>query len=254
MKNAGKYILATLAAVMVLVFVPVILFHFPMGSLAFGWWRFLQRNMSGLSLNGSVLVTGLVCSVAIILLGHWLCSVLFRQIQQSRVQSGTTRAWPLRWTICLYAFFWVLFLVAFGSAGVYRHASWLRSSGEPWYKARRGRYNTYLELKQADLQIRVIMSDYSNINEVKKEYGSTPSQMHQRGLINDWFDVLFYGDASNNVAAYVIIPRIPQKASNEIFAVWDRGSLGSSDTEGDLFHPMSELQQTIDKLDLKYKK
>ena len=85
--------------------------------LPFGWWEFLRRNVPQMTWNWGLIVTGIFCSVVIILLAHGLLGFLCRQIQASLRPERPLRPWLWRWTLGLYAAVWLLFMIAFGAAG-----------------------------------------------------------------------------------------------------------------------------------------
>lgn len=219
----------------------------PLGGLVtclpLGWWHFLQRNVSRIGLNWGLIATGLICSLLVVVVGNWLLRALFSQIRRASHAGQPPRQWRWRWTICLYCGIWLLFAIAFGAAGVLRHTTWLIESGQPWYQKR---VNSYVELRMVDglLQL-LLLENHQDLELTRKAFGSQMSYRRSQDLMADEFNVIFYGNKSNQVAAYLIIPRTPRLVA--------RGKFGASlpGTNG-LVRPISELQPTIAELDASY--
>jgi hypothetical protein len=116
---------------------PVTNLGLAMATLPLGWLRFLERNIPKATLNWSMIVTGVLFSIGVMILGHGIFRGIFAQIQTQARPGGAAKQWPWRWTLSLYLSMWLLFLVAFGAAGVYRHATWLVAYQEPWVQINR---------------------------------------------------------------------------------------------------------------------
>jgi len=151
--------------------------------------------------------------------------------------------WRWRWTIGLYAAVWLLFVIAIGATGVFRHATWLMDYPQPWYQER---LSSYSEIRMIDVELEeLLLENNQDVLSTRKGFLSKRSNRHQQTLMADEFDVIFYVDRRNKVAAYVIIPRSPQFVANGKFGV----SIPGSD---DWVRPISELQRTLADLDTTY--
>ena len=210
--------------------------------LPFGWWHFIRQNLSQLTWNWDLIATGLLCSVLAIAIGHWLLRALFGRIQRVSRTTPPTRRWRWRWTICLYAGLWLLFVIAFGAGGVLRHMTWLIHYQEPWYRERMG---SYIQVLRMDGEVQeLLMENNSEFERTRRAFFlMSPERRHRIGY--EEFDVIFYPDVSNNVCAYVMIPRDAQQSARKFFGTWVSG-------ESDMIKPIAELPQTISQLDAAY--
>jgi hypothetical protein len=211
----------------------------------FGWWAFLRRNLPQLTWSWSLVLTGVVCSAAVMLIGHRLLQALIAPAgqRQSGSPSGPTRRWRWRWTASLYVALWLLFAIAFGATGVLRHTTWLMAYDGPWYQER---LYPQRELRFADFQLReVLMENNGDLDATRRAFPAKRQYRARRALLSEEFDALFYGDGSNHVTAYLIIPRNPELLVKGKFA------LSTPDGEHSL-KPLSELPQTIAELDAAY--
>jgi hypothetical protein len=211
--------------------------------LPMGWWHFLQRNTPLMSWNWGLIATGLICSVLVVAVGNGLLRALFAQLQQSRHSNQPLRHWPWRWTVCGYILVWLLFAIAFGATGVLRHTTWLMSYRQPWFQES---MHPYSSLKMADLDIRTLVLDTGgDLQATRKAFYSHPSYRRRQTLMVDEFDVIFYGDTSNKVAAYLMVPRRPQPESTGRFGASIPGAK-------ELIRPISDLGTTIAELEAAY--
>lgn len=193
-----------------------------------------------MSVNWSLVITGLICSVVAIGIGHVLLRTFIGHIRNAS-SPVPPRRWPWRWTLCAYFAIWLLFTVAFGAAGVLRHTTWLMEIREPWHKAR---FNVYLELRMMDNSVQELLLD--NADELwatRKGYAGLTS--YRRELVAENFNVIFYGDTNSQVVAYVIIPRNAKLHPKSLF-------LASTPEERLGIKPQTELQETLKTLDARY--
>lgn len=179
--------------------------------LPLGWWHFLQRNLPQLTCNWNLIATGIICSALLVVVGNWLVGALFRQIQQSVCPDQPVKLWRWRWTIGMYAAVWLLFAIAFGATGVFRHTTWLMDYHQPWYQER---INSYIEIRMIDSMLQeLLLENNRDIQATRKSFLSEKSYRRRQTLVADEFEVVFYADQSNKVAAYVIVPRNLQLAA-----------------------------------------
>jgi hypothetical protein len=135
---------------------------------------------------------------------------------------------------------WLLFAIAFGAAGVLRHTTWLMEYRQPWY-----RMNFFFELRMVDgLVQQLAVENEQDLESTRKALLREKSARGQT-LVADEFNVIFYGDRSNKVAAYLIVPREPQLLSKGHFGAFVPGS-------NEHIRPSSELRQTIAELEMSY--
>lgn len=114
---------------------------------------------------------------------------------------------------------------------------------QPWYQER---LSSYSEIRMIDVELEeLLLENNQDVLSTRKGFLSKRSNRHQQTLMADEFDVIFYVDRRNKVAAYVIIPRSPQFVANGKFGV----SIPGSD---DWVRPISELQRTLADLDTTY--
>lgn len=218
----------------------------PLGALLtelpFGWWHFLARNLPQLSLNWGLLSTGLICSALIVLLGNGLLRALYRQWHPATPTGASSRQWPWRWTFCIYTGLWLLFAVAFGAAGLFRHTTWLMADDQRWYEPR---LRAYYDLRSADRLVQLAQVDNLDLEATRKAIAGETWYQNPKHLMVDEFNVLLYGDQSNQVVAYVIIPRHPRLMKPAMFGVsWPDTNL--------VLRPLPELSQAIAELDARF--
>jgi hypothetical protein len=211
--------------------------------LPMGWWHFLKHNLPQITVNWPLIATGVLCSALVLVLGHYLLRALSRQLQQLSHPTQAARQWCWRWTVCSYFGVWMVFIIAFGAAGVLRHTTWLLQYPGPWYERR---INLYSEMRVVDGTLQMLlMENNSNLESTLKAFNNEqPYRASQTPLFED-FNVIFYSDRSNQVAAYVIIPRTPRFLAKGRFGV-------STPATNDLFRPISELKKTMADLDAAY--
>lgn len=240
-----------LGFILLVILLPIMASPSPPGDvleyLPLGWWHFLRRNVSQITWNWSLIVTGIICSVVVVVLGNWLFQNLSNQIQQALHPGQPPQRWRWRWTICLYAGLWLLFAIAFGASGLLRHTTWLLNNREPWYQRRS---NAYAELRSLDVDIRTMALDNDDdLAATRKAFYTQLSYRRRATSLSEEFDVIFYGDRSNKVAAYLMVPRNPELVARGKFCV---SIPNGTNLVSDLIRPISELQKTIAELELKY--
>jgi hypothetical protein len=210
--------------------------------LPFGWWHFIKRNIPQISFNWGLVSTGVICSVLALVLGNWILSALYEQIQTPSLPGKPARKWRWKWTISLYASIWILFLIAFGAAGVSQHATWLLNNNQSWYERRRSSY----ELVFAKQTIKYLLMDNDqDLARTRKAVFAESKSFGGQIPFCEAFNVIFYGNSNHTVAAYLVIPRDPELIAKGEFAVF-----GPDDR--DLIQPLSQLQQTLSELDAEY--
>jgi len=233
---------------LLLFLLPVAATPTPLGAvlthLPLGWWAFLRRNLPQMTWNGNLIATGILCSAGVIVIGNWLLAALFKQIQQARHPEQTARPWRWRWTMGFYVAVWLLFAMAMGATGVFRHTTWLRADDQPWFQER---VNASLEMREVAVDLRILQDDNPGIEATRKAFLHEPPVGRQlQKLLAEEFNVLFYAGQSNQVAAFIIIPRIPQLQAKGKFAVSLPGTGEFQE------RPLAELPQTIADMDAKY--
>jgi hypothetical protein len=220
----------------------------PMGAmltyLPVGWWLFLKRNIPQIGVNWGLIITGVICSSLVLVLGNWLLSFLYEQLQVRSRPGDPARKWRWRWSAGLYAALWLLFLIAFGATGLFRHTAWLLSYKQPWYE-RTG--FDYEQLFEANLTMLHLVDDNKEDFEMtRKAVLEESTYWSVRNPISEDYNVILYGDASNKVSTYLIIPRHPKSLATAEFGV-----TGLPDG-GRLFKPLSDLPQLLSNMDAKY--
>ena len=206
--------------------------------LPLGWLHFLERNWPEITWNWNLITTGVFCSAGIVMLGHWLCASLLKHIHTWHAASAH-RTWRWRWTLAGYVALWLLFAIAFGAAGVFRHVTWLMNYDRPWYEEKPHYFDADIVSRQ--LELLAVENDW-NLEPTRKALLQQRSIRHgQLSLVED-FEVLFYGDLSNHVTAWVVVPRNYPARMKKSFSV------RISDMESPL-KPIAELSQTLSNLD-----
>jgi len=211
--------------------------------LPVGWWRFLKRNVPQLTYDWGLIGTGIICSILVFLVGHWLMAALFGQFQKRSDAAKPPRQWRWSWTFGLYATVWILFLIAFGASGALRHTTWLLKVDQPWYEER---LNYYTEFRMAEGMVeQLLLENDGDLERLRRAIVSEEAYRRSRNPLCEDFDFILYADGSNKVAAYLIIPRNPKLLAKGNFAV------SSSDTS-EFIRPLSQLQDTLTKMEKQY--
>ena len=211
--------------------------------LPIGWWLFLKRNIPQISFNWGLIMTGVICSTLVLVLGNCFLSALYAQIQPGPQPGEPLRKWRWRWSVGLYASIWLLFLIAFGATGVLRHASWLLSYNQPWYEIRG---LSYRQLSGADSAVgQIVIDNDQDFEKTRQSILAVSTSWGSANPLCEDYNIILYGDSSNEVATYLIIPRKAESLAQGEFAV--------TVPEGSrLFKPISELPKLLVELDAKY--
>jgi hypothetical protein len=176
----------------------------------FGWFRFLGRTLPHITVNWSGIGMVILCSLpALFLLQRflsWLCVTLASNAEQRL-------AWRWRWTLALYAFFWILFGIVLGASGVMRQTTWLIQFTEPLYKPR---INGYLELRAAAGAAQMALLDSSN--DVQQAQKLLTSFRPDGAGAWDHHEFVFLTNATGRIDV-VIIPRDPEVQSKAGFVL-----------------------------------
>ncbi len=206
-----------------------------------GWWRFLHRNIPSVTVNWTLIITGVLCSLVILVMGHLLLRFLSRHFQS--LHSERVRPWPWRRTLSLYCVMWLLFTIAFGAAGVFRHSSWLAAYDGPWHQVRRYEYS---ELQQASLVMQMLLQEHNNDPiEIRKALLTNKTDDPRRVVFWEEYNVMLY-EKNGEISAFVIAPReIPNRRPPSRFAVYE------SAVEQEI-KPWIQLEATIAALDAKF--
>src|SRR5262249_147406 len=138
---------------------------------------------------------------------------------------------------------WLLFTIAFGSAGVLRHATWLVQDPQPWYQIHT---TPHLELRMAEGILQILLVEHDqDLESTRKALAAQTCYRHAQTLLTEEFNFIFYSDKSNRVVTYLIVPRNPRSLAKGEFQA-------SSPGASELPRPISELHQTLAELDTTY--
>ncbi|SIO58083.1 prepilin-type processing-associated H-X9-DG domain-containing protein [Singulisphaera sp. GP187] len=99
-------------------------------SLAFGWLLFLKRSPE-VQINGSGILSGVVCLTLFAVGLHHFLRWLHGQIQQGQGGDPPTSPWKWSWTTSLVAIIVLMFVAGLTSVGVAHQTGWLLTSSEP---------------------------------------------------------------------------------------------------------------------------
>jgi hypothetical protein len=127
--------------------------------------------------------------------------------------SSPTAQWPWRWTISLYAFFWILFAVVMGASGAARQTSWLLQFKEPIYKPRE-----YAGLRIASSELEAVLLEGKGDLRKAQSYLAAS----RRAGFGSWdqYQYVFLTDSSNRVETALIIPRDPEAQRKRSSLCW----------------------------------
>src|SRR5262249_15113889 len=204
-----------------------------------GWWHFLTRNVPQLTWNWNLIISGLVYSALGVVLSTWVLRWLIESFPRSRLAGVRPRYWPWRWSLSLYATIWLLLTIAFGAGGLFRHLTWIKQDRQPWYDEKTG---SMIDLRRTEMTIRQLMLENDFDLELTRKAARCQRYYRVSGpLVSEKFEVIFYGDASNKVSAYVIVARNKQLRSNTHFIAYT--------AEHEEMRPISELKATLNRLD-----
>ena len=97
-----------------------------------------------------------------------------------------------------------------------------------------------------DLLLQQLLLDTDqDLESTRKAFAAESSYWQSKSLLAEQFDVIFYGDDSDRIAGYLIIPRQPELAGTGHFAA-------SMDGKSAGIRSISELQQTLAELNVLY--
>ena len=213
-------------------------------TLPLGWFYFLQRNVREVTVNVNLIVTGVLCSLFLILVGHLLLKAMFRQLSGQNWDGQTSCFWHFRWTIFFYLGLWLLFAICIATSGLDRQITWWYEDKEPWFEQRTG---SGLEMSLADFEIDQLISDTDGDLAALESSLHTQANFYRRGLIPEDYDILLFGDKSNKVTCYVIVPRKQPTGGRGTCLIVHCGEQRSR-----TYKPLSELREAVTGLDSEY--
>ena len=184
--------------------------------LPFGWLKFLNRTLPDATINWGGVGMVVLCSGIMVLALQWFLNWLYPAL------STQAARWPWRWTISLYAFFWILFGIVMGASGAMRHAVWLSQITEPIYKVRE---NTYVALRMASSEMESILMDTQG--DIHAAQALLAASRGQGVGAWDRHQFVLIGDSSNRFVKALVIPREPEAQRKVGFV-----TLGASSPSG----------------------
>ena len=190
--------------------------HWVLWEVLTGWWRFLGRNWPQVTVNWTLIATGLACSVALLFLAHRLFAWLYRQARGGR-EGAPASGWRWGWSLSIYGGVWLLFAIVFGASGIYRHTNWLWRYPESWHQVRS---HPMADLKEAVVNTMMLIQDHSEKADLCRKAFLASTNWPGRKPGWEKYNVIFYEDKTGKVAAFVIAPRQwPDQKSPAQFAV-----------------------------------
>jgi hypothetical protein len=240
MKRTVKWTAISLGSLFLL----LLLAGTPLGSiltaLTLGWYSVLQRKLPVITVNWSVIGMAILCATLAVLFGHRLVGSLLAQIQSGRSSSLGIR-WRWQWTLSALGTLVVLFTVAMGSAGVFRHVSWLLACKEPWI-ADRGRVDT--DYVDAQRVLSIAIADRTSVSNAQAAFLKSPSRRANHSLVCERYSAILFGDSEAHLTAFVLIRRDSTQ----------KGVLVIDSERNDLpdLHPLAKLPEIVAQLQEKY--
>jgi prepilin-type processing-associated H-X9-DG protein len=141
--------------------------------LLVGWAFYLNHVTPQVTINWSGVFSGAICLIAILLLGHWIASWLWRETHPS---NSANPRWKPTWTAALTTIVVLLFLSGMAAVGIAHQSAWLATSDKPMFHDAASRIWCASHMKQIGLAIQL----YSNENS-----GKFPDTLEQVLLTQD---------------------------------------------------------------------
>lgn len=181
-----------------------------------GWIGFLTRTVPRISWNWDLIVTGLLCCIAVLALAHFLLRSLAAPIlKPTAATGGEVRTWRWRWTWCGVAALGVLFLVGMCAGGIVHQVAWIRSSPEPWFEYKSG-LSFAGEMKNFRLVMTMAANDHNDdITRMRVELrdpkGEWTRRRHGEPTPYEKFICLLIVDDARKFAGAILFPRDPEQ-------------------------------------------
>jgi hypothetical protein len=208
--------------------------------LPVGWWAYLKRVLPEVAFNWSGIGMVALCSVLIVAALHRLGGWIYSHTGNDAAGPVASRRWSWRWTLAIFAGFWLMFALVIGAAGLGREVRWLAGSQQPlWIPREPG----FMLLKGDVLDMAIAINDAeTNLAAVLASFRETQGQKPSFRA-NAWErnHILFYELAGHRVAA-VIIPRDPKTARWDGFYVVGEGDFPESNSITNLPAVLARLE------------
>ncbi len=181
-----------------------------------GWVGFLKRTVPRISWNWDLIVTGLLCCIAVLALAHFLLRSLVAPIlKPTSATGGEVRTWRWRWTWCGVAALGVLFLVGMCAGGIVHQVAWIRSSPEPWFEYRSG-LSFVGEMKNMQLVISMAAEGHNrDVTRMRMELRESNGEWTRRRLLEparyERFICLLIVDDARKFSGAILFPRNPEQ-------------------------------------------
>jgi hypothetical protein len=176
----------------------------------FGWFHFIGRTLPNMTFNWSGIGMVVLCSAVVLFVLQRFLSWLYLALAPSAERPS---AWQWRWTLALYAFFWILFGIVMGASGVMRQTTWLIHFSEPLYKPR---LNGYVELRHAAGEVETALLESGG--DIRQAQKLLTSFRRDGAGAWDYHQFLFLTNGTGSVDV-VIIPRDPEIQRKAGFAL-----------------------------------
>jgi hypothetical protein len=183
--------------------------------LPFGWVNFLHRTLPDVSINWSGIGMVVLCSGLIIVALQWFLGWVHRACRAEEFP------WRWRWTVTIYASFWILFGIVIGASGAMRQTTWLLQFTEPVYKARR---HEFTELRMVTSAVELALLETGR--DLHKSQSLLAS--YRSGGFGSWdhHQFVFLADSSNRIETVLIVPRDPDAQRQVGFTVVGDNNVG----------------------------
>jgi hypothetical protein len=169
------YLFLCLIGILILGGVLGMMWPFELGwYLAFGWIRFIAKNLAAVQVNPVLLTEGIACTVALGVGAHYFCRWLYREAGPSK-----ERVWRWQWTASGVAVVMLLFVIGIGTIGVVHQLGWLLASKGPLLVSDFNRRTPMYEGILSSSQAREVVQEYYQIK------GQLPQTNEEAGYRHD---------------------------------------------------------------------
>lgn len=87
------------------------------GVVPFGWVKFLARTLPNVTVIWSGIGTVALCSALVLLTLQLFLQWLYAAMSPRSTSPYRPATWSWRWTVAVYACFWILFAIVIGASG-----------------------------------------------------------------------------------------------------------------------------------------
>ena len=174
-------------------------------AITFGWLQFLKRTIPQISWNWDLIAMGILASLFILALAHWLLKWATSGVFASQ---GQGRRWPWRWTWCGLVAVALLFLVGMSVGGAAHQIGWMAASKEPLFERKGRRFYEYNNMRQLELAFRMALGDENgSLNKTRQALWKTPNDYFGQLKWMQTYHLLVVTKNDGTLGGLIVFPR-----------------------------------------------